>query len=187
MSKIRTTTIAETLARARSQIGGPVKYKLGAGGRDPFDDDPASTEPGEPMLSDCIGFVCWALGMDRRQAPEDFPTRGGWCNTDSMLDDAEGRKVFFVEPGLGSLAPRPGDLVVYRSEYVKKVRKHAGHVGIITKVPKGWDYLMGNLSVIHCSSGNDRRLGYAIAETTGKIWEKRGKIVRYKLHWAEVL
>lgn len=148
------------LKRARSQIG-HLRYYLGAGGR-----DPKAGNPGDELgRCDCSGFAAWCLGIDRKQ-----PTLPGWgwLSTDSMVDIAR-------KPNNGWLLelprPEPGCLVVYPGLYGGGRRKRIGHAGIVSQVPAEWP---GPFRVIHCSAGNQKKLGYAVAETDGFQFTGRG-------------
>jgi len=161
---IRPTTREEAVARAKSMIGASIRYRLRDhnGGSDPFSSDPASHWDGG-VTCDCSGFVAWCLGYDRYQ-PKEFP--GGWINTNSMIASSLiGDGTWFGHPRPTLL---PGDLIVYGSRVVDGKRR-VGHVGIIT----GLDPMRAT----HCSAGNDRKFGYAVAETDDKPW--RGKPKRY--------
>jgi hypothetical protein len=177
-SRIRPTTSAEALDRARSMIGKTIRYSLGAGGRDPWDKDPATEVAGARASAtcDCAGFVAWALGYDRKQPESEFPLWGGWINTDSAIEEAKRTHLWFLR----TLAPEVGGMVVFPSTRVDGKRT-PGHIGIITEVTS-WsgEADFGRIRVVHCSGGNDRRLGHAIDETSGKVWAgKRSLFLRY--------
>lgn len=159
----------DPLSRARSQIG-RLRYVLGAGGRDPSAPDPGDRTAG----CDCSGFVSWCLGLDRKQ-----PSFGawGWISTDSLVAMARtpGNDWFEEIP-----RPEPGCLVVYPGAYVKGRRTRIGHVGLVSSVPAEWGPSYAGLRVIHCSAGNQRRLGHAVAETDGRPWAGKGAMfLRY--------
>lgn len=164
MGVIRPTTSAEAIARARSMIGSSIHYQLSPhnGGRNPNAPDPASHWVDDAnhavATCDCAGFVAWALGYDRYQ-PHDFPPWDGWINTDSMIFESDHGAHWFRTLS----APQAGCLVVYPSHGAAP--NHViGHVGLVVDVGSS------GLRVVHCSHGNDRRLGYAIAETDDAPW-----------------
>ena len=59
-------------------------------------------------------------------------------------------------------AAKPGALIIYPGG-----KKGVGHVGIVTQVLKG-----AAIKVLHCSAGNYRKLGDAIAETGPEVWKR---------------
>lgn len=149
---------------------GHLTYKLGAGGRNPH--LPTPGYPGD--LCDCSGFVCWAMGFDRRQAA--LTEGGGWVNTDSMMAEARSHGHYFREVQV----PSKGIIVVYGGLYEKGKRIRIGHTGVVTSNPnRPWkgspqDFLA--LRVTHCSAGNNRRYGYAVAETDAMPWYGKGSM-----------
>lgn len=203
-SKTRPTKQSESVVRAMSMVGfrpekpssAPpdwkpmlIQYRLEAGfngGSDPFAPHPASWSFGRRTPTcDCSGFVAWCCGYSRYH--EDFPLYGGYVNTDSMLQDATGQKEWFEEVEY----PEPGCLIVYGAIYKGTVRTRVGHVGLVTGVAAAeWDPRnpqFDRLLVTHCSSGNVKRTGAAIQQTTGSIWQKSGaKLVRYRHFFGEV-
>lgn len=157
-------TQAESLARARRMVRRKIKYNLGAGGRHPDDDSP-DTE----RSCDCSGFIAWVLGYDRRQSPRDFPSTGGWVNTDAILADAEGPRLWFEPVELLGSVVAPGTLLVYGTTPATPNRPRIpGHVGIVT-VPAAWEGVVRDLRVVHCSNRNMCRTGFAIQETTSAL------------------
>jgi hypothetical protein len=208
---IRPTTAAEAVERARSMIGycpelpegapsdavgGPIRYRLRKknGGKDPNAPHPAAWSYGVRVpTADCVGFVAWTLGFDRYQ-PRDYDREsggdviyGGWINTDSMIMGAAA-----LEPGWFQEIDEPevGAIVVYGSRYRRGRPRKAGHVGmIVDPLPAEFEIMepdcWRDLRVVHCSSGNDRRHGAAIQETSGAAWAKalkkgrKPQILRY--------
>jgi len=173
----RPTTRQEAVERAR-KLAGPagakIRYRLAdhQGGRDPHAPDCASHWKSAvkriPLATaDCAALACWSIGMDRYQ-PDRFSTFGGWLNTDSMLIDARTSKELFEIAD----KPTPGDLIVYPSiDYDRDGdRERVGHVGIVVDAAAWVPGTFGGLRVVHCSAGNDRRLGRAIAETDAAPW-----------------
>lgn len=144
----------DVLKRARSAMGRSIRYRLGAGGMKPGLPSPANVS----NESDCSGFVCWALGISRYQPA--YPFNGGWVNTDSMVADGRAKVGLFSWLDV----PRPGAVIVYGRK-----DKTVGHCGIVASV----DAKYRVTSVIHCSAGNWRSKGDAIAETDAGLWLRR--------------
>jgi hypothetical protein len=181
MPRIRQTTIADAIERARKMVGAAIHYQLKDknGGRNPDAPDPAShwiNDHGDRVATcDCAGFVAWCLGFDRYQ-PGTFEYWDGWINTDSAIFEAENNGEWFERLA----APELGCLIVYPS-HGKAPNRLIGHVGIVVAVPEN-----ARIRVIHCSSGNDRRTGHAIQETDDAAWRdaadkppKRTRFLRY--------
>ncbi|HET7273992.1 MAG TPA: peptidoglycan-binding protein [Longimicrobiaceae bacterium] len=150
--ELTNASAARTLERARSAIGRNTKYVLGAGGMRPF------TELSRRC--DCSGFVAWAIGIPR-QLP---PRTGGWLDTDAYWRGGE--------PVADGLFPQmtpgtalPGDLFVYPDDNGRQ-----GHIGIIGEVGAN-----GPETVVHCSSGNYRRTGDAVQETSSDFLERHAR------------
>ena len=149
-------TVGDLLSRGRSASGKRIRYKLGAGGLSPQSPLPANIS----NECDCSGFACWALGISRRtDHPLYVRFNGGWINTDGIVNDANAATGFFRRLDKA----RAGCLAVYPS---RKQPARVGHVGIVTKV----DVSGRPLAVLHCSSGNFRRLGDAIRETGPEVF-----------------
>jgi cell wall-associated NlpC family hydrolase len=167
--------LRRALQAAKASIIAAGRYKLGKGGR-----KPSALHPFDSSLCDCSGFVAWALGFDRYQPHmRYYGTAGGWISTRSMEADARAGG-----PGLLTMVPEadalPGDVIVFGTKTVlvgKRRKKRIGHCGIVSRVAGG-----RVTHVIHCSSGNDRAVGTAIAETPlASFWRKRGAIfARYR-------
>lgn len=108
------------------------------GGKDPTAADPFDrwTTPGHDFVNrtgDCIGGASWCGGFDRYQ-PTRFPLYDGWINTDSMIDDATGKAVCFVQLA----APVPGCFLVAKTG--APGFEHCGHIATIHTVPDAaWD------------------------------------------------
>lgn len=157
-------TTQELIDRARSVVGQPCKYKLGEGGRLWHAETPWNPHT---LGCDCSGFVAWSLGMDRH-TPDTFYKKwnGGWIETSAVVRDA------LEHDGVGFFdrieVAEPGAVLVYPDRKVKgKVRQ--GHIGIVIEPPTP---TFGLFNVVHCSAGNFRRLGNAIAETDDALWRK---------------
>jgi hypothetical protein len=191
--KIIPITPHEAIMRALDTVALPrSRYKLGAGGKDPESKTPF-TELDGVIGSDCVGFVLWCLGVDRFQEKL-FSTFGGWINTDSIMQDAAGKKEFFEFVS----QPQPGDLVVFPSIYVNGKRKRIGHVGIVSSVAidvSDWTAALWNrpkdqrgrflkhVRVIDCAGALTRKLaGKAVQLTTAAAsWNKQdARFVRYR-------
>lgn len=152
-----------------------VRYRLGEGGRDPSRPSCATPDERGRPSSDCIGFVAWASGIDRFR-PGVFRTYGGWINTDSAIADARSHRDVFVE------VPRwqadVGDWVVYGARYLGLDK---GHVGVVVSTIgrvgiQHWDERLG---IAHCSSGNQRTLGYGISLRPVN-WRVRATVLRIR-------
>jgi hypothetical protein len=165
----------QILERARSAIGRPTRYRLGAGGTSPLASHPADGN----AECDCTGLSGWTCGHARHLPHHARYQRimGGWVSTDSILADVRQP----LRPGETRLyeqidAPEPGDLVVYgslRDAHGQRVR--AGHIGIVS-AGSGWGE---DLRIIHCSATNGRGPD-AIAETGPGSMRARGAVfVRY--------
>lgn len=128
------------------------KYVMGAGGTNPRSASPF-TWIGAQWGSDCIGAVCWALGIPR--STPSFPEYEGDISVDSSLMDAgllaggAGGKKFFAPVEKADVVP--GVLVAFPSIRAKELwpgheaehgftpnkRVRIGHIGIVA----GWDGL----------------------------------------------
>jgi len=182
-----------TLKRARKALEAakhtPVVYELG--GDVPLPRDPLPAVDG---TCDCSEFVAWCLQITKRVQP--CPAwlkhvNGGWYNTDGMWWDGvcERTGVFTANDPAGHnfREPSAGDVIVYPARWVARsavrqgfipqtlydasVHPGIGHVGIISEVgtKDGKPHIE---RVIHCSAGNYRKLGTAIAETGPEVFDK---------------
>lgn len=186
--EIRPTTIEEAVERARSMVGfdtgrGLVQYRLGYGGKDPFQPHPGQPD-GRYQWCDCSGFVAWCLGLDRRQ-PASFPESGGWISTDSMVREARRGAQWFTR----AERPTVGSIVVYPDQRDDSGRtRRQGHTGIVTWVPDIWDGDFSEVKVTHCSASNWRKgggTGGAILETSGALWGRAANSqVLHFLRWS---
>lgn len=182
----------QILARAWDATTKPMRYYLGAGGRDPSKATCATVRDGITG-SDCVGFVMWALGIDRYQ-PSRFGYYGGWMNTDSVIYDAtdvKGRKTGFSRAWDRLSRPEPGALVIFPSLYKNGKRTRIGHVGLIVEVPAEWPdnlsewsdkerrNLLNLVKVIDCNASLARRLkGKAIGmNTMGALWSGHDVVI----------
>lgn len=154
----------EAVARARSMLGKGV-YVLGAGGYDPSDDDPQGKHYESDRYGvDCSGFVNWCWGVSRVQRDE--MRKIEYLNTTFMVNDARRAARRFVQVEL----PSPGDAVVYGWYKKKDGKQGIGHVGLVVSCEGGTRSIFERIRVIHCASPNQKRFGYAIAETNGGAW-----------------
>lgn len=126
------------------------RYVLGAGGTNPNAATPF-TWKGAQNGSDCIGAVCWGLGIPRSH-PQ-FPEYEGDISCDSALMDAgllaggKGGKKFFAPVETADVVP--GVLVSFPSIRARELwpegmdgwqpssRVRIGHIGVVA----GWDGL----------------------------------------------
>lgn len=155
------------------------RYCLGAGGKDPVAADPFGrcakpekhTHDGERVFCDCSGFVAWCIGKPRKLDGY------GWIYTDQLVKDAARD---LGPHDLGVSVPKVeamvGDIVVYGSVDTDGDgdRDLIGHVGIISWVRPGGVRTLGDVRVIHCQARGD----VAVVETDGRIWERRGVVLR---------
>lgn len=164
------------VARARSVIGAPIEYRLGAGGRDPRAKTPGTRPKGEKESCDCSGFVAWAVGVDRYLPNAGIPTlpTGAWLETSAIYRDA--RSPFGVAVEVEWDMALPGDLLVYPDYGGRQ-----GHIGVVSEVSERGD---GPLRVVHCSVGNFRATGSAIRETSVDVFRLNGSIVA-RLAWVQ--
>jgi len=174
-------TPEQTIDRANKMAGDygeSVRYRLEYpnGGDDPERETPAADYDGK-KVSDCVGFACWCLGVDRydpgkspAQEPSDkteFHTYGGYANTDAIIIDASTlkQKFEFVDK------PQPGCLVVYGSVDRGKPGGRVGHVGVVVSVPAEWDPLKKEcwaaVGVVDCASRGNKR---AIKKGNALTW-----------------
>ena len=146
----------ELVERARAMTELPSHYRLGGGKTAPAGAHPLDGGG----TCDCSAFVMWCLGIPKPSGLTWLKKlNGGWYNTDGIFVDA-------VREPTGMFtrldAPRPGAIVVYPSRAVAQnpQQPKVGHVGIVSEVDA-----TGIARVVHCSKGNDTKLGRAIAET----------------------
>jgi len=162
-----------------------VGYELGEGGRFPAESTPATpNEHGDPR-SDCVGFVCWAWGLDRWDPA--FPVYGGWRNTDSLIEDAKTSRHTVVEIRPDELLP--GDALVFGSRRSKlpPFGRIPGHICVVvdSQDRRGWRG-WASTQVVDCSGGKAHREGRAINLRTAAIWEARGIAIRLRRFVAPV-
>jgi hypothetical protein len=178
---VMSTTAVWAVQRALSMIGAvpmppagapadagrrPIAYRREDfnGGRDPFAAHCADWSYGlRTPTADCVGLVLWASGVDRCQ-PTYKGSRDEWLNCASLLDDANGSKVWCA-PVRDSDA-RPGDWLVTPD-----------HIGLIVRPEcrlvdgtEVCDHL-----VVDCSP----RHGRATAVNTGYPWSSACRVLRY--------
>ena len=151
---------ADILNRAKKAAATSVaKYKLGAGGFNPAADLPESKQG----MCDCSGFVSWCLN-EKRQTSNKFlvSLNGGWIETTAVVRDAKSPDGMFTKVDV----PQAGDLLVWGDNKGKQ-----GHIGVVSEVVDG-----KATKVIHCSTGNFKRTGKAIQETSADIFYNNGAI-----------
>jgi cell wall-associated NlpC family hydrolase len=157
----------ELLARARRTLRQGTTYRLGAGA------PPHSPTPADDYgACDCSGFVLWAFGVSRYQPNFQFLQHElghCWLNTDGIVCDARHPTGYFSV----AARPHPSDIIIYPGNYYAKLigwqgkGPRIGHVGIVTETnPDGTPS-----QIIHCSSGNMKTHGDAIAETTPDVFQ----------------
>ena len=146
--------LSRRVARARSAVGSGIRYGLGHGGKNPYEDLP--TNDG---FCDCSGFIAWAIGLAR--APK--PQRNWWIETSRVFQDANGPQTAFRRlPG-----PKKGALLVYPDRRILR-RMRQGHIALITDVKDG------AIQIVDCSSNGTPN---AIRERDGGFMIARGAIV----------
>lgn len=149
-------------------LNGTGKYILGGGGKNPNSKTPHTWTKGV-YGSDCIGAVCWALGIPRHH--DQFPEYSGDINCDSAMLDAalikggKGLGKFFR--AIRRKRVYPGCIIIYRSIRAKEVglekaygpqyRVRIGHVGLVA----GWDGLV------------DPKQAFVEAPEPGTKWDGR--------------
>lgn len=159
-------TVDEVLRRARSQLGRRIRYELGSGGITPSAPGPE----GPDGACDCSGFVAWCLGVGRRIIARfpDWPY-GEWLNTETIVRCA-------LDPACAYFdrldEPRVGALIVYPWR-----GRRPGHVGIVSAVSP--------VRVIHCSAGNYRKTGSAVAETDAALFFGRPNWIYAWAKWVD--
>lgn len=149
------------------------RYRLGAGPRDPNAPTPLN-EHGE---CDCSAYVFW-LWRRLKRLPAGITAAGySEVNTNAMVADAQGKQRVVALVPVGAEV-KVGDAVVYGGLTVAGVRLKIGHTGGIVGVPAGWSYKdtasLGALRISHCNGGP----APAIDESNGRLWAKRGIVVR---------
>lgn len=171
----------EIVGRARSAVGRKTKYVLGGGKMTPVGEHPMDERGG----CDCSAFVCWVLGINKHQEGLAWLRRvnGGWYNTNGIWWDAvkERTGIFDCVPASG---PIPGDVIVYPGRIFGETGPAIGHVGIVSATqrpmtpPRDWVQVVK--TVIHCSGGNFRKFGDAVAETGPEVFlaVKSTRVVR---------
>lgn len=178
---VRPTTRTEAVQRALAMITAipaapagapadaghrPIAYRLKDfnGGRDPYAPHCADWSYGlRTPTADCIGFVLWASGVDRYQ-PGYKGSRDEWLNCASLLDDADGAKVW-CSP-VSHVEAAPGDWLVTPD-----------HIGMIVR-PDGTTIDETEASehlVVDCSP----RHGRSRAVNTGYPWSAACRVLRY--------
>lgn len=146
----------EMLARARSMLGKGTVYALGRGGMKPDAEFAYDAE----KRCDCSGYIAWCLGTSRHtDNPWYKHVNGGWLETSAIFKDCA--TPFGIFDGVEWIAAQPSDLLVWGDH-----DGHQGHVGVVSQVDEN-----GPTFAIHCSSGNYKGLGDAVAETSSLIFK----------------
>lgn len=138
--------------KARGWIGKKTVYKLSA------------STPGK--ICDCSGMTAAAYGYKRDDKSVLGPTDGSYHYTNSIVADALDNQDFYIPLA----QPEIGCFVVYPGIAKNGKRIRIGHIGIVTEVPDKWTGDFATLKVVHCSSGNYKKTGDAIQETSGALW-----------------
>lgn len=164
----------DVVARALSVIAKGCSYGLGHGGMRPHDSVPWDSI----RKCDCSGFAAWCLNVSRQTDNPWYKNQnGGWIETSAIVRDCE------TPYGIFALVTRnhalPGDLLVYGDYKSESGKVKQGHVGICSEVDG-----RGPTKVIHCSKGNDRKIGDAIHETDVQWWNLAGGVVA-RCAWVE--
>ena len=167
--------LKELMARARSQIGLPITYRLG-GGVFTADKHTCADAKGS---SDCSSYACWALGIDKLG---DYPwlakpgtksgVRDDWYGTDDIWHDAVNLSMGLFEEVHPPEVATIGCVIVYPGRWTLGKARPPGHVGIVSATDG-----FGATKVIHCSSGNFKVLGHAVAETGPEVFLARDKTI----------
>jgi hypothetical protein len=119
--------------------------------------------------TDCVGAVCAALGLDRRQHDSDFPEFGGHLNCESIWLHARNTKIIFR-----ILDPReaaPGDLAVVPGRR-GLLRRIPGHVEMVLRPATG-----NNPPLLCGNSPRHKATGQGIG--VGAPWSPAVEYVRY--------
>jgi hypothetical protein len=143
------------------RFNGQGKYVFGAGGTSPDKATPF-TWVGSLYGSDCIGAVCWALGIPRHLST--FPEYGGDIGVDSAMMDAgllkgdHMRKAYFAP--VEKAAVVPGNIICFPSIRAQELwpgqekdhgfapsqRVRIGHIGFVA----GWEGLADPHELASC-------------------------------------
>lgn len=152
IGKKRGKAAKAAVKKARGWIGKNTVYKLSA------------STPGK--ICDCSGMTAAAYGYKRDDKSVLGPTDGSYHYTNSIVADALDNGDFY------ELLPAPeiGCFVVYPGITKAGKRIRIGHIGIVTDVPDKWAGDFSTIKVVHCSSGNYKKTGDAIQETSGALW-----------------
>lgn len=162
----------QIIDRAVSMIGRKdIHYNMKAGrngGRDPYAPSPVSQGTN---TADCVGFAFWAFGLDRYQPDFVYGSYEGWINTNSMIGDALTKRSYFL-PMVELVYPH---FLVYPSSNKVELAQGfppVGHVGVV----------INEFKVVHCSHGNDERLGHAIDVGRPRSWTSKPRHMRLVLN-----
>lgn len=139
--------------------GLPIRYCLKDynGGANPEAPHCASVDPKGRLSADCIGFVLWGSGIDRKQ-PGYKGFLGEWLNCRSLLADAKGEQKYCRLLRMGEVE-KSGDWLVNKS-----------HIGGILRPATP----VSPILVIDCSPRHGREAAIGI----GTAWAKDCVVVR---------
>jgi len=154
----------------------PIGYRLEGGFNGGFDPEAPHCASysfgGQAPTADCIGFVLWASGIDRKQ-PGYVGTAGDWLHCGSLLADAHGAQRF-CRTLREDEQPAPGDWLLTKD-----------HIGMVLR-PSWTDPTMidpatnkkkvNPMLVIDCSPRHDSLRRAAIS--VGYAWSKACEVVR---------
>lgn len=87
----------------------------------------------------------------------------GWLETSAVYQDAIGPQRAFTRETMAT----PGDFIVWPDRHGGE-----GHIGVVVAV----DGAGKATSVVHCSSGNFKRLGRAIQRTPADVFHRNGAV-----------
>ena len=198
--------ITDPVARAKSIVGLPMPYELGAGDYDPLyrnsgpqnelvSDLPWTHSPRGILGCDCSGFAIAYCHRMHRNAPG-FNAGGSVTdaiNTTSSVEDALGKRTRFspvIAPFLGiAQMPQPGDLLVYATIYLKgHPNPWIGHVSIILAVDPAFDPANPDwrlVTVAQCYGPDGREP--AVEITNGLFWYEHDRVWGYERDGTPVL
>ncbi len=142
----------------------PINYRLEEknGGSDPGADDCCDWSYGERTpTADCIGFVLYCSGIDRKQ-PGYKGTRGEWLNCASLMDDAKGAQTYCRTLRDGE-REMPGDWLLTRD-----------HIGLIVRRATDDSEIL----VLDCSPRHGRKHAIGL----GGPWSDACTVIRPKIY-----
>lgn len=142
--------------RALGMVDQGIRYKLGRGGM-----KPNLATPAPEGLCDCTGFIAWCFGISRKtNNPFYLKHMNGWFETSVIYLDVGHTAGLFEQLN----KPKPGAIIVF-GDRTTPTGKKEGHIGLITAVQNG------AVSVVHCSSGNDKKKADSIQLTDDAVFK----------------